>query len=60
VDTPMVCEVADPYLGRDAFDTSEGVRHFQGAYIDVDGVQTAHFRSKYQLDITATDQTAEL
>jgi hypothetical protein len=56
----MVCEVGDSCLGRDAFDTSEGVRHFQGAYIDVDGVQTAHFRSKYQLDSAAADLTAEL
>ena len=35
--------------GRAAFDTQEGNRHFQGAYIDVDGVQSAYFRSKYQL-----------
>lgn len=35
--------------GRDEFDTCEGNRHFQGAYIDVDGVQSAYFRSKYAL-----------
>ena len=35
--------------GRDEFDTNEGTRHFQGCYIDVDGVQSAYFRSKYLL-----------
>ena len=36
--------------GRSAFDVQEGIRHFQGCYIDHDGVQTAYFRSKYLLD----------
>lgn len=35
--------------GRDEFDVNEGTRHFQGCYIDVDGVQSAYFRSKYLL-----------
>ena len=35
--------------GRDEFDVNEGVRHFQGCYMDNDGVQSAHFRSKYTL-----------
>lgn len=35
--------------GRDEFDTNEGTRHFQGCYIDVDGVQSAYFRSMYLL-----------
>ena len=35
--------------GRDEFNTNEGTRHFQGCYIDVDGVQSAYFRSKYLL-----------
>lgn len=35
--------------GREEFDVNEGARHFQGCYIDVDGVQTAYFRSKFIL-----------
>jgi len=33
--------------GRTAFDPSEGSRFFQGAYIDMDAVHSAHFRAKY-------------
>ena len=29
--------------GRAAFDTQEGIRHFQGAYVDVDGVRVRIF-----------------
>ena len=41
--------------GRDEFDVNEGTRHFQGCYIDVDGVQSAYFRSKYLLQEEAED-----
>ena len=35
--------------GRNEFDPTEGRRHFQGAYIDVDGIQSSYFRNKYNL-----------
>ena len=48
--------------GRASFDVQEGNRHFQGCYIDHDGVQTAYFRSKYLVEAEskhkgATDNT---
>jgi gamma-butyrobetaine dioxygenase len=33
--------------GRTAFNPNEGCRHMQGAYFDMDGLQTAYFRAKY-------------
>lgn len=35
--------------GRSAFDPSEGARFFQGAYVDMDAIHSAYFRSKYAI-----------
>jgi gamma-butyrobetaine dioxygenase len=35
--------------GRTAFDPSEGRRHFQGTYFDMDSLQSAYFSAKYKL-----------
>ena len=46
--------------GREAFDVQEGNRHFQGCYIDHDGVQTAYFRSKYLLQAEEEEEEKEV